>query len=79
MRDVTNQIDPSNLSETERLDALAALLATAVLRLRVIARRCGDIAPVPNGEIPRGEALNSASIEALMDDPVDAAENGGRS
>ena len=70
--------DPSTMTEPERLDELAALLAQGVLRLRDIARRCGDSTPAQTGEIPPADALNSPSMEAVIERAVNAAENGER-
>lgn len=70
--------DPSTMPEAERLCELAALLAVGVIRRRDIARRCGEQPASQTGEIPLVPALNSPSIEAVMDQAVDAAQNGER-
>lgn len=78
MHDPISSTDPASLSESHRLDALAAILAIAVERLRELRHRCGDTRPVDSIEISQDDALNCRAVQPLIDGAVDAAENGGR-
>ena len=61
--DMSNGMDPDKMMATERLDELSALLAVAILRIRIQRRTQGDL-----GDLEK----DSLELSAEMSPPVTA-------